>query len=204
MTNPTSIIIVDDHDAVRNGLTAYLKTLPDFEVVGEAASGEDALTLVSELVPEIVLLDLIMPDMDGVEVTRRVKQMSPRTQVIVPTSNHEDMHIFSALKAGAISYVLKDVKMEWLADVLRRTIEGEVTLHPSVATRMLQSICSEEGKERSIFPELTDRELNVLKLIANGLPNRQIAEKLVISENTITGHISNILRKLHFAVAHIY
>lgn len=204
MTNPTSIIIVDEHEAVRKGVTAYLKTLPDFEVVGEAASGEDALTLVSELVPEIVLLDLIMPDMDGVEVTRRVKQMSPRTQVIVLTSIHEDVRIFSALKAGAISYVLKDVKMEWLADVLHRAIEGEVTLHPGVATRLLQSICSEEGNERSVFPELTARELNVLKLIANGITNRQIAEKLVISEITITGHVSNILRKLHFAIAHIY
>jgi DNA-binding NarL/FixJ family response regulator len=204
MTNPTSIIVVDDHEAVRKGLIAYLRTLPDFEVVGEAASGEDALTLVSELVPEIVLLDLIMPGMDGVEVTRRIKQISPRTQVIMLTSNHEDVRIFSALEAGAISYILKDVKMEWLADVLHRIIDGEVTLHPGVAARVLQSICSEEGNERSVFPELTVHELNVLKFIANGLTNRQIAEKLVISENMVTGHVSNILRKLQFVFTHIY
>ena len=204
MTNPTSIIIVDEHEAVRKGVSAYLKTLPDFEVVGEAASGEETLTLVSELVPEIVLLDLIMPDMDGVKVIRRVKQMSPHTQIIVLTSNYEDVHIFSALKAGAISYIVKDVKMEWLADVLHRTLKGQVALHPGVATCVLQSICSEEGNERSVFPELTARELNVLKLIANGLTNRQIAEKLVISEKTVTGHVSNILRKLHFTIEHIY
>lgn len=204
MTTQTSIIVVDNHDVVRKGVIAYLKTLPDFEVVGEAASGEEALTLVSELVPEIVLLDLIMPDMDGVELIYRVKQMSPRTQVVVLTSDYEDVCIFSALKAGAVSYVLKDVKMERLADVLYRAIEGEVTLHPGVATRVLQSICSEEGKERFAFPELTARELNVLKLISNGLTNRQIAEKLVISEITITGHVTNILRKLHFAIAHNY
>lgn len=204
MTNPTSIIIVDDNDSVRNGLTAYLKILPDFEVVGDAASGEDALRLVSELVPEIVLLDLIMPEMNGVEVTRRIKQISPRTQVIVLTSNHEDVSIFSALKAGAISYVLKDVKMEWLADVLHHAIKGEVSLQPGVATLVLQSICSAEGKEEgSVFPELTTLELKVLKLIANGLSNRQIAEKLVISENTVMGHVSNTLRKWHFVVAHI-
>jgi len=203
MTNPTSIIIVEDHEAVRKGVTAYLKTLPDFEVVGQVASGEEALTLVSELVPEIVLIDLIMPDMDSVEIIRGVKQMSPRTQIIVLTSNHEDERIFSALKAGASSYIVKDVKMEWLADVLHRTLKGEATLHPGVAACVLQSICTEEGNERSVFPELTARELNVLKLIANGLAHRQIAEKLVTSEKMVTGHVSNILRKLHFTVEHI-
>jgi DNA-binding NarL/FixJ family response regulator len=204
MTNPTSIVIVDDNEAVRKGLIAYLRTLPVFEVVGEAASGEDALILVSELVPEVVLLDLIMPDLDGVEVTRRVKQMSPRTQVIMLTSNHEDVRILSALEAGAISYILKDVKMEWLAEILHRTIEGEVTLHPGIAARVLQGIRNEESNEQSVFPELTARELNVLKFIASGLTNRQIAEKLAISENTTMGHVINIIRKLHFTIAHIY
>ena len=199
MTQPMSILIVDDHEVVRKGIRAYLETLPDFEVVGEAVSGEEAVTLVGELIPDIVLLDLIMPGMDGVEATRRIKQISPRTQVVVLTSYHEDIHIFPALKAGAIAYILKDMKMEKLVDVLHRAMQGEVTLHPRVATRVLQNIRGENDDEQPLFAELTSRETDVLKLIANGLANSQIAEKLFISENTVKGHVSNILSKLHLA-----
>jgi two-component system, NarL family, response regulator LiaR len=195
----TSILIADDHEVVRNGIRSYLETITDFHVVGEAASGEEALSLVAELIPDIVLLDLIMPGMDGIETTRRVKQTSPRTQVVVLTSYHEDVHIFPALKAGAISYILKDMKMEKLVDVLHRAVQGEVTLHPRVAARVLQNIRGENGEEQPLFTELTDRETDVLKLIAGGLTNSQIAEKLVISENTVKGHVSNILSKLHLA-----
>ena len=109
--NRISILIVDDHEVVRNGIRSYLETVKEFQVVGEAASGEMAVKLVSELIPDIVLLDLIMPGMDGVETTRQIKHISPRTQVVVLTSYHEDVHIFPALKAGAISYILKDMKM---------------------------------------------------------------------------------------------
>ncbi len=202
MTHPTSIIIIDSHDAVRIGVSAYLKTLPDFEVVGEAASGQDALKLVSELVPKMVLIELIMVDIDGVEVTRRIKHISPRTQVVVLTSNHEDARIFSVLKAGAICYILKDVKMESLADVLRSVIQGEVALHPRVAARLLQEIQNEEGDRQCISMDFTDPELDILKLKANGLTNNQISKKLVISENTVIGHVSNILCKLHLTSAH--
>jgi NarL family two-component system response regulator LiaR len=195
----TSILIADDHEVVRNGIRSYLETITDFQVVGEAASGEEALSMVSELIPDIVLLDLIMPGMDGIETTRRVRQISPRTQVVVLTSYHEDVHIFPALKAGAISYILKDMKMEKLVDVLHRAVQGEVTLHPRVAARVLQNIRGENSEEQPLFTELTDRELDVLKLIAKGLTNSQIAEKLVISENTVKGHVSNILSKLHLA-----
>ncbi len=195
----TSILIADDHEVVRNGIRSYLETITDFHVVGEASSGEEALSMVSELIPDIVLLDLIMPGMDGIETTRRVKQTSPRTQVVVLTSYHEDVHIFPALKAGAISYILKDMKMEKLVDVLHRAVQGEVTLHPRVAARVLQNIRGENGDEQPLFTELTDRETDVLKLIAGGLTNSQIAEKLVISENTVKGHVSNILSKLHLA-----
>ncbi|NOH03289.1 MAG: response regulator transcription factor [Chloroflexi bacterium] len=167
-------------------------------MVGEAASGEEALSLVGELIPDIVLLDLMMPGMDGIETTRRIRQISPRTKVVVLTSYHEDVHIFPALKAGAISYILKDMKMDKLVDVLHRAVQGEVTLHPRVASRVLQNIRG-EGSEQPLFTELTDRETDVLKLIANGLTNSQIAEKLVISENTVKGHVSNILSKLHLA-----
>jgi NarL family two-component system response regulator LiaR len=195
----TSILIADDHEVVRNGIRSYLETITDFHVVGEASSGEEALSLVAELIPDIVLLDLIMPGMDGIETTRRVKQTSPRTQVVVLTSYHEDVHIFPALKAGAISYILKDMRMEKLVDVLHRAVQGEVTLHPRVAARVLQNIRGENGEEQPLFTELTDRETDVLKLIASGLTNSQIAEKLVISENTVKGHVSNILSKLHLA-----
>jgi len=199
MTSPITILIIDDHEVVRKGVRSYLETLPDFQVVGEAGSGEEGVDMVAELIPDIVLLDLIMPGMDGVETTRHIKKISPRTQVVVLTSYHEDVHIFPALKAGAISYILKDMKMEKLVDALHRAYKGEVTLHPRVASRVLQNIRGEYDEEQPLFTDLTERELDVLKLIANGLTNSQIAEKLVISENTVKGHVSNILSKLHVA-----
>jgi len=202
MAIPTSIVVVGDHNAVRKGVTSYLQILPDFEVVGVAASGEDALALVSELVPEIVLLDLSIPGTGVVEIVRRTKQMSPRTQVVILTSTQDDALFFSALKSGAFSYILKNVKMEQFADMLRRAVEGEVILYPGVATCMLQGICSEQNNKQTIFmKDLTSRELNILKLIANGLTNHQIAEKLIISDNVVIGHVSNILMRMHFAAA---
>ena len=195
----TSILIVDDHEVVRNGIRSYLETIKSFEVVGEAESGEMAIRMVSELIPDVVLLDLIMPGMDGVETTRHIKKISPRTQVVVLTSYHEDVHIFPALKAGAISYILKDMKMEKLADALQRAVRHEVTLHPLVAERVLENIRGGDSDEPALFTELTERELDVLRLIAKGMTNSQIAENLVISENTVKGHVSNILSKLHLA-----
>ncbi len=198
MAHPISIIIVDDHEVVRNGIRSFLETLPDFAVVGEAASGEEAIKMAGDLVPDVVLMDLIMPGMDGIEATRQVKKISPRTQVVVLTSYHEDEHIFPALKAGATSYILKDMKMDKLADALLRAARSEVTLHPLVAERVLQNLRGESSDE-AFYADLTDRELDVLKLIANGLSNSQIAGELVISENTVRGHVSNILSKLHLA-----
>ena len=197
--NLISILIVDDHEVVRNGIRSFLETIKDFDVVGEAESGEKAVKMVAELIPDIVLLDLIMPGMDGVETTRQIKKISPRTQVVILTSYHEDVHIFPALKAGAISYILKDMKMEKLADALQRAVRHEVTLHPLVAERVLQNIRGDDSEEPALFTELTERELDVLRLIAKGMTNSQIAENLVISENTVKGHVSNILSKLHLA-----
>jgi NarL family two-component system response regulator LiaR len=199
MSNSTSIIIVDDHEVVRKGLRSYLDTLPEFKVIGEASSGEEAIEMVKELIPDIILLDLIMPGMDGVETTRRIKSISPRTNVVVLTSYHEDIHIFPALKAGAISYILKDVKMDQLVEALHRAAKGEVTLHPRVASRVLQNMREENSEDHQLYSDLTERELEVLRLIANGLTNNQIATTLVISENTVKGHVSNILSKLHLA-----
>jgi NarL family two-component system response regulator LiaR len=197
-SNLISVLIVDDHEVVRNGIRSYLETHQAFEVVGEAESGEQAVRMVAELIPDIVLLDLIMPGMDGVETTRQIKKISPRTQVVILTSYHEDVHIFPALKAGATSYILKDMKMDKLVEALQRAARHEVTLHPLVAERVLQNLRGESG-DAALFTELTERELEVLRLIAKGMTNSQIAETLVISENTVKGHVSNILSKLHLA-----
>ena len=199
MSDPISVLIVDDHEVVRRGVRAYLDTLPDLTVVGEAATGEQAVELAQEQIPDVVLMDLILPGMDGVEATRKIKDVSPRTQVVVLTSYHEDEHIFPALRAGAISYTLKDMKMDRLAEAVRKAARGEVTLHPRVAARVLQDIRRGRRDDQALFTELTDREMDVLKLIANGLTNSEIAAELVISENTVKGHVSNILSKLHLA-----
>jgi two-component system, NarL family, response regulator LiaR len=199
MDGPISVLIVDDHEIVRRGIRAYLETQADFNVVGEAASGEQAIEMALNLVPDVVLMDLILPGMDGVESTRRIKSLSPRTQIVVLTSYHEDEHIFPALKAGATAYILKDIRMERLAEALHKAVKGEVTLHPRVAARVLMNIRGEKEGEPNPYSDLTERELEVLKLLANGLSNSRIAEQLYISENTVKGHISNILSKLHLA-----
>lgn len=199
MTNPITVLLVDDHEVVRSGVSAFLASQPDFEVVGEAKSGTEAVNLALKHVPDVVLMDLVMAKMDGVEATRQVKNVSPRTKIVVLTSYHQDEYILPALKAGAISYILKDVKMDELADALRRASKDEATLHPRVASRVIQELHGAHREELNPYTELTDREMEVLKLIAQGMSNSEIAEKLVISVNTVKGHVSNILSKLHLA-----
>ena len=201
MTNPITVLIVDDHAVVRQGVRAALEARQEFAVIGEAESGAEAVRRVSEAVPDVVLMDLLMEGMDGVEATRQIKRLSPRTQVVVLTSHHDDDHIFPALRAGAISYLLKSVKMDELAEAIQRAARNEATLHPRVAARVVEEL---QGSKRdreapNAFAELTDREMEILKLIANGLSNADIMAKLVISENTVKGHVSNILSKLHLA-----
>jgi NarL family two-component system response regulator LiaR len=142
-------------------------------------------------------MDLVMPGMGGVEATRKVKQVSPHSQVIVLTSYHEDEFIFPALRAGAISYVLKDVSPDELAETVRKAAQGESVLHPRVASRVVQELRGAKRDTPNLFQELSDRELEVLRLIADGRSNAEIAEKLIISEKTVKGHVSNILSKLH-------
>jgi NarL family two-component system response regulator LiaR len=199
MSIPITVLLVDDHEVVRSGVSAFLESQPDFEVVGEAKSGVEAVDLALKHVPDVVLMDLVMAKMDGVEATRQVKNVSPRTKIVVLTSYHQDEYIFPALQAGAISYILKDVKMDELADALRRASQGEATLHPRVASRVIQELHGANREELNPYTELTDREMEVLKLIAKGLSNSKIAEELVISVNTVKGHVSNILSKLHLA-----
>jgi NarL family two-component system response regulator LiaR len=199
MTEPITVLIVDDHKVVREGVRAFLETQPDITVVGEAESGEAAVDLVAEHAPDVVLMDLVMPGLDGVDATRLVKQASPRTRVIVLTSYHQDEHIFPAIRAGALSYLLKDVGPEELADAVRKAAAGDAVLHPRVAARVVQELHGARPDEPNPFTELSERELDVLRVIADGLSNAEIAERLVISEKTVKSHVSNILSKLHLA-----
>lgn len=194
-----TVLIVDDHAVVRNGVRAYLETQSDLEVIGEAANGSEAVRLACELVPDVVLMDLVMPEMDGVEATRRIRNASPRSRVVVLTSFHEDTHIFPAIKAGALSYLLKDTGPQELGEAIRAAARGEAVIHPQVAARLVQELRGEKPRDLNPFVELSDRELEVLRLIAAGLTNAEIAAKLVLSEKTVKGHVSNILSKLHLA-----
>ena len=197
MTDTISLLITDDHALVRQGIRAFLEVQADFTVLGEADSGETAVQMAAELVPDVVLMDLVMPGMGGVEATRQVKRVSPHSQIIVLTSYHEDEYIFPALRAGALSYVLKDIGPDELADVVRKAARGESVLHPRVAARVVQEIRGAKRDTPNLFTDLSDRELEVLRLIADGLSNADIANTLVISEKTVKGHVSNILSKLH-------
>jgi len=197
MIEKISLLITDDHALVRQGIRAFLDLQADLTVIGEADSGETAVRMAAELVPDVVLMDLVMPGIGGVEATRQVKQVSPHSQIIVLTSYHEDEYIFPALRAGALSYVLKDVGPDELADTVRKAARGESVLHPRVASRVVQELRGARRDTPNLFTDLSDRELEVLRLIADGLSNAEIANKLFISEKTVKGHVSNILSKLH-------
>jgi len=192
-----TLLIVDDHQLVRWGVRTFLATQGDITVLGEASSGEEALRLAEDLVPDVVLMDLVMPGMDGVETTRRLKQISPRTQIIVLTSYHEDEHLFPAIRAGALSYLLKDVGTAELADAVRKAARGEAVMHAHVAARVIQELLP--AHTNAAPPLLSEREAEVLRLVAEGCSNATIAMRLIISENTVKSHVSNILSKLHLA-----
>jgi len=199
MNKQITVVIVDDHEMVRRGAAGYLAAQENIQVVGEAETGSDALKLVEELVPDVVLMDLVLPEMDGIETTRKVKDISPRTQVIILTSFHEDEYIFPALQAGAISYLLKDVKAAALVEAIQLAALGEAVLHPRVAERVIREFQGGAGPKRGLYLELTEREMEILKLIARGFSNQKIADQLVITIGTVKGHVSNILGKLHLA-----
>jgi len=197
MTDTISLLITDDHALVRQGIRAFLELQPDLIVLGEADSGEAAVRMAAELVPDVILMDLVMPGIGGVEATRQAKQVSPHSQIIVLTSYHDDEYIFPALRAGALSYVLKDVGPDELADTVRKAARGESVLHPRVASRVVEELRGTRRDTPNLFTDLSDRELEVLRLIADGLSNAEIADRLIISEKTVKGHVSNILGKLH-------
>lgn len=199
MSEAITVVLVDDHQIVRQGVRALLETQPDITMVGEASSGEEGVRLCADQAPDVVLMDLVMPGMNGVEATRQIKQQSPRTQVIVLTSYHEDEHILPAIRAGALSYLLKDVSPAELLDAVRKAARGETTIHPRVAAKMMQALHGPGEKEERSFADLSRREIEVLRLIAEGMSNAAIAEALFISEKTVKSHVGNILSKLHLA-----
>ena len=199
MAQAITVILVDDHQMVRQGVRAFLEKQPDISVVGEAASGAEALRLAADLAPDVTLMDLVMPEMDGVETTRRLKQASPRSQVIILTSYHDDEHIFPAIRAGALSYALKDVSSGELIEIVRKAARGEAVMHPHVAARVMEELRGGPRAQTPFPSDLSERELETLRLIAEGLNNAEIAERLVISEHTVKRHVSNILSKLHLA-----
>lgn len=190
------ILLVDDHEVVRRGLRAFLSELDDFTILDDVASAKQAISIVEEHVPDVVLMDLVMAEMDGVEATKRIKDISPQTRVVVLTSYHSDDHIFPALQAGATSYMLKDSSMTELADAIRLAARGEAVLHPRIASRVIQEMQSDNTADNNPSFELTGREMEILRLIADGKSNQKIASELVISPNTVKGHVSNILSKL--------
>lgn len=197
-TDRITVLLADDHAVVRRGVRTYLETHPDIHIIGEAESGAEAVRLTAELVPDVVLLDLVMPGMDGVEATRHIRAASPRTHVVILTSFHEDSLLLPAIRAGALSYLLKDVSADELLLALRKAAHGEATLHPRVARQLMQSLQTPEARENP-FAVLSERELEVLRLIAQGLSNAAIGETLFISEKTVKSHVGNILGKLHLA-----
>jgi two-component system, NarL family, response regulator LiaR len=199
MSEPIAVMIVDDHAVVRHGIRALLEAEEGFAVVGEVGSGGEAVLLAADLAPDVVLMDLVMPEMDGVEATRLVKQQSPRSQVIVLTSYHDDEHVFPAIRAGALSYLLKSVSLEDLTEAVRRAARGEATLSPRVAARLVQELNAAPREMAHLYASLSEREREVLGLIASGMSNAQIAERLVISERTVKSHVNNILAKLQVA-----
>lgn len=193
-----TVMLIDDHRVVRQGLRDFLELQGDIEIVGEAASGEEGVQLARELLPDVILMDLVMSGIDGVEATRRVKAVSPSTRVIVLTSFADDNKVFPAIKAGAISYLLKDVSPEELAHAIRAAQRNEAVLHPEVAAKLMQEFSAPRSNEAPV-DQLTPREMDVLRLVAKGMSNKEIADKLIISEKTTKTHISNILSKLHLA-----
>ena len=192
---PIRVMLVDDHAMVRRGLVAFLQVFDDLELAGEAANGDEAIQLCDRLLPDVVLMDLAMPDMDGVTATRIIRQRFPSVQVLALTSFTEEKLIQNALQAGAIGYLLKDVTAEELAQAIRAADSGRATISPKVVQAMVHAATQPPAPGH----DLTKRERTVLNLMVDGLNNTEIAAKLVVSPSTIKSHVSHILRKLDVA-----
>jgi len=188
---PIRTLITDDHKVVRRGLRGFLELDPELEVVGEASNGEEALDMARCLEPDVVLMDLLMPVMDGIEATREIRRQLPEVEVVALTSVLEDASVTGAIRAGAIGYLLKTTEADELCEAIRAAASGQVRLAPEAASRLMREVRSPTGPEA-----LTERESGVLKLIARGKANKQIARELFIDEKTVKSHVHSILSKL--------
>lgn len=197
-TQKIRILIADDHAVVREGLRTLISVKPDMELVGEAADGNEAVAQARALQPDVILLDMIMPNKDGLQAITEIKQDNPQARILVLTSFDDDDKVFAAIKAGALGYLLKDSSPHQLLQAIRDVHEGRSSLHPTIALKLVREL----GRPPEATPTedpLTDRELQTLQLIAQGLTNQEIAGKLSVSERTVGKHVSNILEKLHLA-----
>jgi NarL family two-component system response regulator LiaR len=195
MTQVIRILVVDDHAVVREGLRALINGKPDMELVGEAGDGQEAVLLARSLQPDVILMDLVMPGKDGIQATQEIRQENSEARILVLTSFDEDDQVFSALKAGALGYILKDSSPQELLEAIRCVRRGESSLHPSVARKLILGYGQDQKAEAGV-DLLTEREVEVLKLVARGLSNQVIAEELCVGEGTVRFHVGNILDKL--------
>jgi NarL family two-component system response regulator LiaR len=198
MNKPINVLIADDHAIVRKGIRALLATEPGIQVLGEARDGTEAITLAQSLRPHVILMDLVMPEVDGITAIREITAHQPDTCILVLTSFATDDKLFPAIKAGARGYLLKDSGPAELVQAIYQVHRGESSLHPQVARKLLQEISQPANNSPTVDP-LTEREVEVLKLVAQGLSNQEIAAELTISDATVRTHVSNILGKLHLA-----
>ena len=189
------VLLVDDHEMVRMGVSAYLSTQPDIEVVGEAENGRKGSELALQLRPDIILMDLVMDEMDGVEATRAIIQEWPEAEIVVVTSFLDDEKLYPVIEAGATSYLLKTSRASDIADAVRATYDGETVLEPKVTGKMMSRM--RQKKEQPLHDDLTEREFEILLLIAEGKSNQEIADELFIALKTVKTHVSNILNKLN-------
>ncbi|PHA00401.1 DNA-binding response regulator [Bacillus pseudomycoides] len=196
------VLLVDDHTVVLKGLAFFLSTQKDFELVGEANNGKEALKKVEEVQPDVVLMDLYMPEMDGIEATACIKKKYPHVKVLVLTSFSDQAHVLPALQAGASGYILKDVEPDQLVEAIRSAYKGNIQLHPEIASALLSQALPQAELEVSSTIDvdvLTARENEVLQLLAQGMSNKEIASVLVITEKTVKAHVSSILSKLNLS-----
>ena len=195
---PLRILLADDHALVREGTRQILDREPDMEVVAEANDGQETVFLVERERPDVAIVDISMPVMNGIEATKGIKRVSPQTAVLVLTAYDDDQYVFAILEAGAAGYLLKNARSSALIEAVRRVHEGESVLHPTIASKLVRRVRQEEASssEHSAVDSLTEREMDVLKLAAKGLSNREIADELIVSPRTVQSHMANIFGKL--------